>query len=113
MIGHADSGQASCHGVAVDPSHQANNDHSSDHNSIPTSTCLTFKSAVVNGNTSIHAYLSFSLIYLLGPLSNAVDVTANESSGSVLCQVEARDWVFAPEVCLGPAFRSLAPPSLS
>ena len=25
-------------------------------------------------------------------------------------QAKARDWVFTPEVCLGPAFRSLAPP---
>ena len=24
-----------------------------------------------------------------------------------------RDWVFTPEVCLGPAFRSLAPPALA
>lgn len=27
-------------------------------------------------------------------------------------QASPRDWVFTPEVCLGPAFRSLAPPSL-
>ena len=27
-------------------------------------------------------------------------------------QATPRDWVFTPEVCLGPAFRSLAPPVL-
>jgi hypothetical protein len=27
-------------------------------------------------------------------------------------QASPRNWVFTPEVCLGPAFRSLAPPSL-
>jgi hypothetical protein len=30
-----------------------------------------------------------------------------------LRQAKPRDWVFTPEVCLGPAFRSLAPPSLA
>jgi hypothetical protein len=28
-------------------------------------------------------------------------------------KIKDRDWVFTPEVCLGPAFRSLAPPSLT
>ena len=28
-------------------------------------------------------------------------------------QARPRDWVFTPEVCLGPAHRSLAPPSLA
>lgn len=30
-----------------------------------------------------------------------------------LRQAKDRDWVFTPVVCLGPAFRSLAPPSLA
>ena len=30
----------------------------------------------------------------------------------LLRQITSSDWVFTPEVCLGPAFRSLAPPSL-
>jgi hypothetical protein len=28
-------------------------------------------------------------------------------------QAKSRDWIFTPEVCLGPAHRSLAPPSLA
>jgi hypothetical protein len=30
-----------------------------------------------------------------------------------LRQAKPRDWVFTPEVCLGPAFHSLAPPGLA
>jgi hypothetical protein len=30
-----------------------------------------------------------------------------------LRQAKPRDWVFTPVVCLGPAFRSLAPPTLA
>ena len=30
-----------------------------------------------------------------------------------LRRAKPRDWVFTPEVCLGPAFHSLAPPSLA
>lgn len=37
--------------------------------------------------------------------------SALDSSKSVLiCQLKRAIWVFTPEVCLGPAFRSLAPP---
>ena len=32
-------------------------------------------------------------------------------STQILRQAKRRDWVFTPEVCLGPAFRSLAPPA--
>ena len=31
-------------------------------------------------------------------------------ASETLCQATPRDWFFTPEVCLGPAFHSLAPP---
>jgi hypothetical protein len=56
---------------------------------------------------SVHlAYLSVAF--------QSVPLEIPDCSGSVpFRQSRARDWVFTPEVCLGPAFRSLAPPVLS
>lgn len=48
--------------------------------------------------------LSFSL------LSLAREYVLTAPPSTALCQVKPRDWVFTPEVCLGPAFHSLAPP---
>jgi len=43
----------------------------------------------------------------------ALDVKLDQLTASIFRQVRQRDWVFTPEVCLGPAFRSHAPPSLA
>ena len=51
-------------------------------------------------------------LYLLSPVVLALDATEVQPKASFSRQVRTRDWVFTPEVCLGPAFRSLAPPSL-
>ena len=54
----------------------------------------------------------FSLAYILGsaPLSQAL--TVSRPATPVFRQAWRRDWVFTPEVYLGPAFRSQAPPVL-
>lgn len=53
----------------------------------------------------------------LGYLSAALNLVAFElpraSQSFHLRQATPRDWVFTPEVSLGPAFHSLAPPALS
>jgi hypothetical protein len=43
-------------------------------------------------------------------LSLAREYVLTAPPSTALCQVKPRDWVFTPEVCLGPAFHSLAPP---
>jgi hypothetical protein len=49
---------------------------------------------------------------LLAPLSLALDATEGQPEAAFFRQSGTHDWVFTPEVCLGPAFRSLAPPFL-
>ena len=72
------------------------------------SICITLKSALVSSDATTLVQPDFQLLYTLDPLT--LDVTAVEPPPSFSRQAESRDWVFTPEVCLGSAFRSLAPP---
>ena len=54
----------------------------------------------------------FHTPYLLAPISLALDATETQPKAAFFGQSRTRDWTFTPEVCLGPAFRSLAPPFL-
>ena len=47
------------------------------------------------------------------PFAPAFDVDFHPPTASIFRQARHRDWAFTPEVCLGPAFRSHAPPSLA
>jgi hypothetical protein len=49
-------------------------------------------------------------LYLLSPVVLALDATATQPQAAFDRQAHSREWTFTPEVCLGPAFRSLAPP---
>jgi len=70
--------------------------------------CVTLKSALVGSTATTLVQPDFQLLYTLAPLT--LDVTALEPTASFFRQAKTRDWVFMPAVCLGPAFRSLAPP---
>jgi hypothetical protein len=54
----------------------------------------------------------FGLAFTLDFLSTAQLVTVAQTETSVSRQPRPCEWVFTPEVCLGAAFRSLAPPVL-
>jgi hypothetical protein len=47
---------------------------------------------------------------VLGVLLDARELATRAPANQFNRQARRRDWVFTPEVCLGPAFRSLAPP---
>lgn len=88
-------------GTAPQPSHQ---DHGED------ASCLTLKSALTSNATASLVTPAFSFLYALAPFTLAMDVTATGPDASLSRQARPREWVFTPEVCLGPAFRSHAPP---
>lgn len=54
----------------------------------------------------------FPVLYFLPPVAFALDATASKPEAIFSRQPIHGDWVLTPEVSLGPAFRSLAPPSL-
>jgi hypothetical protein len=79
-------------------------DHSSFCDSLNTITLSSGELAIVKP----HFALAFVSIVLLPSPALAVDCEKTLA----LCQPKPADFVFTPEVCLGPAFRSLAPPCL-
>src|SRR6185436_8447165 len=109
--GHSNSdAQPSCHG-----SSQAKATHD-DHDApapAPTATCSTLKTMLAEADAPTVIAPHLHTLYLQAPISLALDATETQPKASFFRQSGTRNWVFTPEVCLGPAFRSLAPPSLS
>ena len=107
-----DSGEANCHVNNSSDSHHGderapkpnNEDRSTD------ASCMTLKAALSSSATAPFITPQFSLLYTLAPITLSLDATAIEPVASLSRQARLREWVFTPEVCLGPAFRSLAPP---
>jgi hypothetical protein len=111
--GHGDKAQPSCHGS---PQHAASHDGDDDSApSAPSSTaaCSTLKTMLAGGDAPALTAFQAHTLYLLSPVVLALDATEVQPKASLSRQVRTREWVFTPEVCLGPAFRSLAPPFLS
>lgn len=101
--------QPSCHGSA-----QPKADHG-DHDSpapTPTTTCSTLKTMLAGADAPTVIVPQYHTLYLLAPVFLALDATEAQPKAVFFRQSWTRDWAFTPEVCLGPAFRSLAPPFL-
>lgn len=83
------------------------------HESKKGSCCSTLKAVVPSANPVVFGKLAFHPIPFLCllPETHAASLALSENPPNR--QAKARDWVFTPEVCLGPAHRSLAPPSLA
>lgn len=75
------------------------------------SACLTLKSALQSNNTValVKPDFVFNLIFL----STATSPEISQSKTFISRQPPDREFVFTPEVSLGAAFRSLAPPVLA
>ena len=105
------------HGAAAKahPSHDAegHSDGSHNHKSREDSCCSTLKAVVETAKPVVFSRLAFHPIPSLCVLLETHTASLALSKNPPNRQAKSRDWVFTPEVCLGPAFRSLAPPSLA
>ena len=108
--GHGDKAQPSCHGS---PQTTASHDGPTPSTPSPTTTCSTLKTMLAGGDAPTVIAPQFHTLYLLAPIALALDATETQLDASFSRQAWRGDWVFTPLVCLGPAFRSLAPPFLS
>jgi hypothetical protein len=107
--GHGDAGEPSCHSTA---STHAGHDEDSSRPPTPSTSCVTLQNLLTSTSTVVLIVPEFSELYTLPPLALALDAMATEPTAPVSRQAWRWDWVFTPEVSLGPAFRSLAPPFL-
>jgi hypothetical protein len=108
--GHGDTAQPSCHGS---PQHATSHDGDGDSTpSAPSTTaaCSTLKTMLAGGDAPALTAFQAHTLYLLSPVVLALDATATQPQAAFGRQAHSREWTFTPEVCLGPAFRSLAPP---
>lgn len=74
--------------------------------------CDTLNSALTGHATALLVAPEFLLHYTLAPTALTLDATALEPAASFSRQADRRDTLHTPEVFLGAAFRSLAPPVL-
>jgi hypothetical protein len=92
----------------------AGQSHDSDkHDSHDDSLCVSLHSICPISPSSVLAKPDFGLAFTLDFISTARLVALAQPEATVSRQPPDLDKVFTPEVCLGPAFRSLAPPVLA
>lgn len=109
--GHGDGdAQPSCHGSAQAKLHHNGHDAP---DPAPTASCSTLKTMLAGGEAPTLVAPQLHTLYLLAPMTLSLDAIEAQPKATISRQVRTRDWVFTPKVCLGPAFRSLAPPSLA
>ena len=108
--GHGEEVQASCHSAPQPAdSHEGDSDCRPSTPS-PTAACSTLKTMVAQGDAPTLTSFQTHTLYLLPSLVLALDAIETRPQASIVSQAHSREWTFTPDLCLGPAFRSLAPP---
>lgn len=115
FVGHPQAGdhyasQTATHAVAESHS-DSDHSHDSDKNGHGQETCCdSLKATLPHGNSLVLLKPDLGKLPSLSFLWLAQALTLNAPETMPLRQAQHREWVFTPEVCLGPAFRSHAPP---
>lgn len=93
----------------------ANSSHGQSHDSDKNddSFCLSLHSLTAVSPSTNFTAPNFRLALTLGLLSTPPMFAVEPLEKTIPRQPPDREYVFTPEVCLGAAFRSLAPPSLA
>ena len=111
--GHGDKAQPSCHGSPQTTASHDDHDGPTPSTPAATTTCSTLKTMLAGADAPPLVAPQLHTLYLLAPVALALDATETQPDASFSRQAWRGGWVFTPLVCLGPAFRSLAPPFLS
>ena len=105
-----ESGEANCQADKPSDAHHGDENSPGHQDGTADASCDTLKSALSSNAASPLVTPEFSILYTLVPTALAMDATAIEPSVSFLRQADRRNRLLTPEVFLGPAFRSHAPP---
>ena len=108
--GHGDKAQPSCHGSPQHAASHDGDDDSAPSTPTPTTACSTLKTMLAGGDSSVVTAFQAHTLYLLPSIVSVLDAPETRPQAAFGRQARTREWIFTPEVCLGPAFRSLAPP---
>ena len=77
---------------------------------MPSEMCVTLKTMLTGADAPAVVVPEFHTLYLLSSIALSCDNATAETIDQFR-QAQPFDWIFTPAVSLGPAFRSLAPPS--
>lgn len=105
-----ESSGAGCVAEKASDSHHGDEHSPGHHDESSDASCDTLKTALTGSTASPVVTPDFSLLYTLPPTALALVTTAIEPAASFSRHASSREWVFTPELSLGPAFRSHAPP---
>jgi hypothetical protein len=108
--GPVDAAKPSCHGSPRTTASHDGPDKPTPPTPASAATCSTLKTMLSGGGAPKFAVPQHYTLSPLTLISLALDATETQPESSFSRQAWPRDWVFTPLVCLGPAFRSLAPP---
>jgi hypothetical protein len=112
--GHGGSGEASCHGHETAAAESGHDEESpSSPKPSPTSSCATLQNLLSNSVALTLVVPDFPLRYTQAPSVLGLNDIVTEPNASISRAARPREWVFTPEVYLGPAIHSLAPPAFS
>ena len=104
---HAMDTVASSHG------HDEGSDHAPHKDAHENGFCGSLKSTYFAPDQVLVLKAQFVLTAVLCPSFICPEPSVEPSGSLSIRQAKRAFWVLTPEVCLGPAFRSLAPPSFS
>ena len=109
---HGEAEHAACHDSAQPQAHHDHEDSPAPahDDSSTTAACLTLESALVGDSVPAMIPPELHLLYSLAPVVLALNATATEPAAPSLRRARRDNWVLTPEVSLGPAHRSHAPP---
>jgi hypothetical protein len=105
-----ETGETGFHAATASESHHGDESPSNHKEHGDDASCATLKSALSGNTTPSLIAPEFSLIYTLAPIALTFDASTIKLSVSFSRQVDRQNLIFTPEVCLGSALHSLAPP---
>jgi hypothetical protein len=108
--GICDSAAPSCSGAVPGQTCHAQDGPVSPAVPAPTPACFALKNFLASGDASTLVVPDFCILYLLAPYALALDLTPSELEAPASGRAKHLDWIFTPEVSLGPAVYSLPPP---
>ena len=107
---HCSEDSCHCDSIKIEQTATSNGQpHDSDNDDH--SFCLSLHHLTPTTPTAYWVAPDFKLALMLSFHSTAQALTIEPLEGQILCQPPDREFVFTPEVSLGAAFRSLAPPA--
>ncbi len=107
-------GEDSSKTMAAESSHvDEHNAPSGSHDEKSTAACDTLKSALNQNSAALFITPTFAFLYDLAPAVLALNASAIKPASAIFRQPPDANRVLTPEVYLGPAFRSQAPPLAS